>query len=125
MQALIDRFVAWAEPRSDLRAALVVGSYARRDHPADVWSDLDLLLITTDPHFYLERTDWLTDVGQPWLTFLEPTAVGRLVERRVLFAGALDVDFTVVPLAVVQQLSSTRCPGGGGAGISAWDAGIV
>lgn len=104
MHNLIERVAAWAEPRADLRAAIIVGSYARHEQPADRWSDLDLLLVTTNPQFYLATSDWLAAIGEPWLTFLESTAVGSLVERRVLFADALDVDFSIVPFEIFQQM---------------------
>ncbi len=94
---VIDRFLAWARPQPDVRAVMVVGSRARTDHPADAFSDLDLVVVTTDPDRYLSQTDWLESLGTPWLTFLERQAVGEGLERRVLFEGALDVDF--VPLA--------------------------
>ena len=95
---VLDRFLAWARPRPDVRAVMVVGSRARStDHPADAFSDLDLVVVSTDPDRYLSETDWLEPLGPPWLTFLERQAVGEGLERRVLFEGALDVDF--VPLA--------------------------
>ena len=94
---VLDRFLAWARPQPDVRAVIVVGSRARTDHPADAFSDLDLVVVTTDPERYLSQTDWLKPLGTPWLTFLEKQAVGEGLERRVLFEGALDVDF--VPLA--------------------------
>ena len=37
-------FVAWAQTQPDVRAAFVVGSQARRDHPCDRWSDVDIIL---------------------------------------------------------------------------------
>jgi aminoglycoside 6-adenylyltransferase len=53
--------------------------------------------VSTDPDRYLSETDWLEPLGTYWLTFLERQAVGEGLERRVLFEGALDVDF--IPLA--------------------------
>ena len=94
---VLDRLLAWARPRPDVRAVMVVGSRARTDHPADAFSDLDLIVVTTNPDRYLSETDWLEPLGTPWLTFLERQAVGEGFERRVLFEGAIDVDF--VPLA--------------------------
>jgi aminoglycoside 6-adenylyltransferase len=96
-EEVLDRFLAWARPRPDVRAVMIVGSRARTDHPADAFSDLDLVVVTTDPDRYLSETDWLEPLGTYWLTFLERKAVGEGLERRVLFEGALDVDF--VPLA--------------------------
>ena len=96
---LIDRFVGWAKDEDDIRAAIVIGSRARRlDHPADEWSDLDVLIFTSDPESYWGSSDWLQHVGDAWLTFVEPAPDGSGFERRVLFEGGLDVDFA--PCAV-------------------------
>jgi len=97
-------FLRWAEVQEDLRAALIIGSQAREDAPADRWSDLDLVLVTTEPQRYLDETAWLGALGVPILTFLEPQATGGGVERRALFRGGLDVDFTPASVARVQGL---------------------
>ncbi len=99
---LIDHFVTWAGTEDDIRAAIVIGSRARTDHPADQWSDLDVLIFAHDPTRYLEE-HWLHHVGTPWLTFLEPTPDEGTYERRVLFAGGLDVDFVPLPVAYLEQ----------------------
>ena len=49
MEQLEQRFAAWAQTQPDIRAAFVVGSRARTDHPADQWSDLDIMVVTTRP----------------------------------------------------------------------------
>jgi aminoglycoside 6-adenylyltransferase len=68
-----------------VRAVLLVGSRARTDTPADVWSDVDLALVVDEPDRYLREERWVEAFGKPVLTFLEPTAVGRAFERRVLY----------------------------------------
>jgi len=102
-EQLIERFVKWAEACSDIRAAIIVGSRARVDRPTDEWADLDVVVITTDPDRYLSTTDWLQNIGHPLLTFLEPTATGDGMERRVLFEDMLDVDFSIIPKRRAEQ----------------------
>jgi hypothetical protein len=34
-EPLIERFVEWARPRKDIRAAIMIGSRARAERPAD------------------------------------------------------------------------------------------
>ena len=98
-ERLIGRFVAWAETMPDIRAAVIIGSRARTTRPADEWSDLDLIFMTTRPEFYIRTCAWLDQFGPYWMTFVEGTATGEGHERRVLFEGALDVDFIPVPAA--------------------------
>ena len=89
---LLQQFTNWAQAEEDIRAAFVFGLRARLDHPADEWSDLDLLFLVDKPQVYVEATDWLQHMGGPWVSFLERTPDGGF-ERRVLFEGGLDVDF--------------------------------
>jgi aminoglycoside 6-adenylyltransferase len=95
-ERIIDRVRAWAEGEDGVRAAVVIGSRARRDHPADEWSDLDLLVVVEDDAGYAEESGWTSTIGEPWFSFVQPTPDGRGRERRVLFAGGLDVDFAFI-----------------------------
>jgi aminoglycoside 6-adenylyltransferase len=95
----------WARSRDDVRAAVVVGSQARTAAPADRWSDLDLGLFVDDPQRLADDAGWVAEFGNPVLTFLEPTAVGEGVERRVLYDDGLDVDFPLVDVSRWHELA--------------------
>lgn len=103
-ERLLHRFVEWAETKSDIRAAIILGSRARTENPADEWADLDIVVITSSPEKYVSSADWLRDIGKPLLTFIEPTSGGDELERRVLFEGMLDADFAIFPLTKAQAL---------------------
>lgn len=92
-EVLLARFVAWAQGRDDIRAALVIGSRARVDRPADQWSDMDIVVVTSEPERYLSDGAWLDELAPSWLTFLERAGAGEGMERRALFENAVDVDF--------------------------------
>jgi aminoglycoside 6-adenylyltransferase len=96
----------WAAERDDVHAAVVAGSHARNDVRADRWSDLDLFLVVDDPEPYAADGGWVAEFGRPVLTFVEPTAVGGQLERRVLFETGEDVDLPLIPLAVLPELES-------------------
>jgi aminoglycoside 6-adenylyltransferase len=103
-EQLIYNFVAWAQAQENIRLAFVVGSRARKDHPADVWSDLDMAVVAKDIRPYIDKADWINNIGRPWLTFIERTGDGSSMERRVLFDGGLDVDFALIPSAMIQGM---------------------
>ncbi|MGC9395006.1 MAG: aminoglycoside 6-adenylyltransferase [Anaerolineae bacterium] len=107
-EQLIGRFIQWAQTEDNIRAALVIGSRARTDHPADEWSDLDIIILADNPEPYWATADWLHNVGVPWLTFVEPLHDGRGFERRVLFEGGLDVDFVPSPVTFFRQMLDTE-----------------
>jgi aminoglycoside 6-adenylyltransferase len=92
MKRLEERIVAWARERDDIRAVLVVGSWARSDHPADEWSDLDIGFTTTHPERYLASDEWLAEIADVWLMYPDPGGV----TRHVLFEGGLDAGFAPI-----------------------------
>ncbi|MBA2668175.1 MAG: aminoglycoside 6-adenylyltransferase [Trueperaceae bacterium] len=107
---MVTRLVAWGAARADVRALLVIGSRARTASPADRWSDLDVVLVTTDIAPYLDGGGWVDALGEPWLTYLERTATGARTERRALFDDALDVDFVVIPATEFTEIVAGDLP---------------
>lgn len=103
--AALDRLVQWLSAREDVRAAVLVGSQARSEVPADEWSDTDVLVLTTDPAALLDGDEWVTDAfGEAVLSYTEPTAVADLRERRVLLPDGSDFDVIPVPVEMVALL---------------------
>lgn len=97
---------AWAAAREDVRAVVLVGSQARTETPADEWSDVDVGLFVDDPRPYAADAAWVARFGTAELTFVEPTAVGDAVERRVLYTDGLEVDFSLMLAASVLALTA-------------------
>jgi aminoglycoside 6-adenylyltransferase len=106
VQRFVDQVAEWAATRSDVQGALLVGSQARSEMPADEYSDVDIVIFAHDPAALLGDNSWIRAFGEPLLSFLEPTAVGGQVERRVLFDDGLEVDFSVFPAAGLDALAA-------------------
>jgi hypothetical protein len=103
------RFAAWAEGRDDVRAVVVLGPRPDPTPPSSFparAADLDLLVVSTSPLRYLERSAWVEEIAPIRATYLEPTDLGAGLERRVLFADGSSVDLTVV------SPEDLRAPGG-------------
>lgn len=101
---------SWAAGHPDVHGALVVGSRARSDRPADQYSDLDVTLFADDPDGLIDTDDWLGEIGDVKLSFVERTAVGSWRERRAVFAPMRDVDFSVVPAPLLDLDFATPGP---------------
>ena len=98
-QRILSQMVSWGGGQDDLRAIAVVGSHARSEHPADPWSDLDLVFMARRPKRYLDQSSWLSEIEPPWLAVLEPTVVGGEQIFHITFAGGTKVDLVVVSSA--------------------------
>jgi aminoglycoside 6-adenylyltransferase len=97
MDSLIRRITEWATTKDNIRAAVLLGSQARTERPADEWSDADISLFTTDMDTYLSSSDWLHEIEKVHLTMLGVSGFGGMRQWRVMFDGARDVELTVMP----------------------------
>ena len=92
---LLNAIVRFAETSDSVTALILIGSRARIAMKADAYSDIDLVLVVKDAQPFLSGDEWLKAIAPYHISFTEPTLEGQ-AERRVLFAGAQDVDFVIV-----------------------------
>ncbi len=102
-----EKFVSWAQTVEDIRAAFIVGSRARTDHPADEWSDMDIIIFSTKPNFYLSNKEWLNNMGELWTSFVSQTAGGDF-ECLTLFEGGWQVDFVIDSVDNLKQMVESK-----------------
>ncbi len=102
--SLEERALDWAAAEPAVRAAIVLGSRARDDHPADEWADLDIVVIVEEIGELTSDRRWLEAIGEPLISFVEGVAGTDQPELRVLFAGGFDVDFAFMTRAVVERM---------------------
>ena len=86
------KFISWAQTREDIKAAFVVGSRARNDHPADEWSDMDIIIYTSETERYISDKEWLKNFGNVWTAIISRTSGGEQ-ECLTLFEDGRQVDF--------------------------------
>jgi hypothetical protein len=91
VDAVLERLAGWAQERSDVRALALVGSWARGAPRGD--SDVDVVLLTVSPPSYIERDDWLADVGG--VRLVKTAAWGVITERRFALGSGLEVELGV------------------------------
>jgi predicted nucleotidyltransferase len=60
-QLIIQIVVEWAKAQPTICAVALVGSHARGTARAD--SDIDLIVLTTDPQYFRADTAWLSAIN--------------------------------------------------------------
>lgn len=85
----IEDFMRWSKRRRDIRALALVGSYARE--AATETSDVDLVIITDRPQFYLANTEWIRDFGRVIAQNVED--YGKLTSLRVWYESGLEIEY--------------------------------
>ena len=103
---IIDNLLKWDNTSNILSAVLVIGSQARDNHQADESSDLDIMMFVDDPDYFILFDQWVKYMGKPYISFTESSVDGGWKERRVLFDGALDVDFIFLDTDLLESISN-------------------
>ena len=92
MDAFLERLRRWAQPRRDVRALAIVGSFAPGEARPD--SDLDLVLLTDERDKYV-GTDWTADLGPIRSVALE--YYGKVTSVRAFYRDGLEVELAIAP----------------------------
>ena len=89
VEALLEHTGAWAAERPDIAAVALVGSWARGAQGPG--SDVDLVVLTSDPSAYTEREDWILGLA-PGAELARTEDWVAIVERRLRLPTGLEVE---------------------------------
>ena len=92
---LKEKLIAIAKENDSIKSVVAIGSSVRDYNKADEYSDIDLIIATTEPDSFLHSNLILSQLGDIKITFTEHTLGGGM-ERRILFDGSLDADFIIL-----------------------------
>ena len=93
VRSLIARMQCRSARRADVVAVGLAGSWSHGDAQMD--SDVDILLLTTEKHLYLEDESWVGELGG--LRIVKTKQWGPLTERRFVLPSGLEVEMGVAP----------------------------
>jgi len=88
-QKFLAELATWAASHDDIVAVALVGSHARGTARPD--SDVDVVIMTTDPRRYLEDTAWITHFGEASTPEHEDYKMVQAL--RTTYSGGLEVEF--------------------------------
>ena len=81
---LFNNIVDFARKTVDVKALILFGSRCRSENAADEWSDYDLMFFVDNPEDYIYKNEWLENIGNVKISFVEPI-VPQNLERRIVF----------------------------------------
>jgi len=100
-QEWINQFIKWSKLRNDIRATMVFGSQAKKNHNhADEWSDIDIAIITSKPGLYTKSISWMYELSPMWAGLVDTKEDWGGVAAASGFSvykGGLIVDFVILP----------------------------
>ncbi len=85
----LSQVVRWAETRSEVLGVALVGSHARGQARPE--SDIDLVLLTTNPTYFIQNSAWVEAFGPVQSISVEDYRL--LTSLRVFYADGPEVEF--------------------------------
>lgn len=101
---LIEKAIAWARDRADVRRLVLVGSRAEQQRP-DELADVDFQVHTTNVAAYTASADWLLPFGTQVVCVRDRYFDGpiHVPTRLVIFDEGVKVDFAFYPAGTVSS----------------------
>ena len=90
-ERFLKRFSNWAFAQTNIKAMALVGSYARNAETET--SDIDLVIITTQPEVYLQNQRWVDNFGKVGRQQVED--YGLLTSIRVWYVDGPEVEYGI------------------------------
>ena len=84
-------FIPWASQQPDVQGIALVGSYARGAARDD--SDIDLVILTDQPHQYLDDVQWIARFGV--VEKHQTEDYGKLTSVRVWHQNGVEVEYGI------------------------------
>jgi predicted nucleotidyltransferase len=91
VNSFLNKVKEWAKTQPDLLALALIGSHARGEAKTD--SDIDLILLTSNPEEFFGNPEWIAELGSPVQIVKEDW--GKVTSLRVFFADDLEVEFGI------------------------------
>lgn len=108
-QARFDTFARWGQNQPSVRAMLLTSSRASPIGTVDLFSDYDVILVTTNIRPFFEKRDWLEAFGRVLALFRDPILQEGSFETSgyvVQFEDGLKIDFTLWPVTYMQHIAA-------------------
>lgn len=87
----LNRVVEWSTKHHDILAVALVGSYARNHARKD--SDIDIVILTTNPETYLDHIEWLSFFGD--VISHRKENYGMVTSLHVHYANGDEIEFGI------------------------------
>lgn len=101
----LQKIIRWGEEEDAIKALLLQGSRAG-NAGFDRFADYDISVFCTSPSAFTDAESWLLQIGDVWVCVKEKICIGSNTfhTRLVIFSGGIKVDFSFLPLQVLNDM---------------------
>jgi aminoglycoside 6-adenylyltransferase len=104
---IINQLIKWGENRDTIRAMIMTSTRTKPGSPIDIFSDYDVILLTTDIHPFYEDRSWLENFGRVLVLYKNPINIYFDCEQFAYitqYENGLKIDFTLSPVELLRRI---------------------
>ncbi|WP_339056732.1 aminoglycoside 6-adenylyltransferase [Candidatus Regiella endosymbiont of Tuberolachnus salignus] len=102
----LEAIVKWAKNADGVQALIQTGSLARNDNSADILSDIDIEIITSNPEVLMNDDQWMNKIGELITVLrLDPNSDQEWATRLAIYRDGVKVDFTLAGIERVRGMA--------------------
>ena len=90
-----NQFTNWVINNSSIKAAGIIGSYARENQNLD--SDIDIIILTNSPKNFIDNKQWVNNFGKT--NKIKTENWGKVTSLRCFYDSGTEIEFSIASLS--------------------------
>ncbi len=105
---VLDKVVAWATVRPDVRAVIITSSRVRPGGPVDMLSDYDIIVAVTDTERFARDRAWINEYGRLMVLWGDQHEQYGLSTyfRGAIYSDFVKIDWSIWPVALLGRVAA-------------------
>jgi predicted nucleotidyltransferase len=87
----LEKIIKWSTNQKKILKVYLVGSHANNTAKYD--SDIDIILLTDDPDFYIKNKNWIYEFGN--VKNIKIEYYGKVTSLRVWYKNSFEIEFGI------------------------------
>ncbi len=106
-ERVLEDIIKFAKQNPDIEALLITSSMANPRVETDIFSDLDVVLVTEEPKSLLKDKSWINNFGEVMVAFNDNFKLEDITTYTSLniFQDYIRIDFSIWPVVLVKKVS--------------------
>lgn len=98
----------YAKNNNDIKALLITSSTVNPHAKTDIFSDLDLVIVTDNPQKFSNNKEWRAEFGDILVSFNDNFKLEEIktYTRLVLYQDHIRIDFSIWPVKLIKKLTT-------------------
>src|SRR6266542_1828878 len=103
---VLEKVVAWANARPDIRAVIITSSRVRPGSPVDMLSDYDIILAVTEVEGFAKDSAWIHEHGRLMVLWGDQSQLYGLSTyfRGAIYSDFIKIDWSIWPVEVLERI---------------------